>query len=147
MNMSWMLEEALDYYRRQGAPNNQMVLVNLLKEIQQENGGALPKSVVSAVAEAYGVKEALLLAVIKRMPSLRLQDTHCLEICGGKSCAARARLISFVEKTYGEQPKQFTVKYVNCLRQCGTGPNIRWDGTLYSHADESLIRKLVENRD
>ena len=131
------------YYRSQGAPGNQTMLVSLLKEIQQESGGGISMQTVSAIAEAYTVKEALLLAVIKRIPSLRLENTHCLEICGGDTCGKRARLAAFVEKTYGRTPEGFTVKHMNCLRQCGKGPNIRWDGVLYNHADEALIRKLV----
>ena len=31
--MEWNLEEALDYYRRQGAPGDQNALIALLKEI------------------------------------------------------------------------------------------------------------------
>ena len=143
--MSWNLEEALDYYRNQGAPGNQTALVNLLKEIQQESGGGIPRSAVTAIGEAYGQKETFLLAIIKRMPTLRLDDSHCLEICCGDNCPKRANLAAFVEKTYGKQPA-FTVNYVNCLRQCGRGPNIKWDGVLYNHADEALIRKLVEQR-
>lgn len=142
--MTWNLNEALEYYHGQGAPSNQTMLISLLKEIQQETNGGISKETVCTIAQAYGVKEALLLAVIKRIPGLHLQDMHCLEICGGDTCGKRARLMAFVEKTYGATPKSFAVKYVGCLRQCGKGPNIRWDGVVYNHADEALIRKLVE---
>ena len=120
--MAWNLKEALDYYHRQGAPGNQTVLVNLLREIQLERGGSLPMADVTAVCTAWNLKESFLLAVIKRMPSLRLEHTHCLEICCGEGCSQRGRLASFVEKTYGPHPKNFTVKYVGCLRMCGKGP-------------------------
>ena len=40
--MSWNMEEALSYYRGQGAPADQNALVGLLKEIQQEQGGGIP---------------------------------------------------------------------------------------------------------
>ncbi len=142
--MLWNLDEALQYYQRQGAPSNQLMLVNLLKEIQQESGGGIPRQALGAIERSYGVKEAFLLAVIKRIPSLRVQNTHCLEICGDKSCIKQARLTSFIEKTYGRAPENFTVKSVGCMRQCNQGPNIRWDGELYHRADETLIRRLVE---
>ena len=29
------------------------------------------------------------------------------------------------------------------MRMCGKGPNLKWDGTLYHHADEALIQKLI----
>ena len=143
--MEWDLQEALDYYKSQGAPADQTALVNLLKEIQQESGGAIPRGCLTAVEEGCGVKESFLLAILKRLPSLRLQDSHCLELCGGPNCSKRARLAAFVEETYGKKPQKFEVKLVGCMRMCGKGPNLRWDGTLYSGADEALIRCLVEN--
>lgn len=142
--MSWNLEEAIGYYKKQGAPGDQSALVSLLKEIQQEHGGSIPKPLLQPIAEHYQVKETFLLAVIKRIPSLRLSDSHLLELCGGPNCSKRAALAAFVEKTYGNNPKGFSVKYVPCMRMCGKGPNIRWDGQVYHGADEKLIRNLVE---
>ena len=37
-----------------------------------------------------------------------------------------------------------TVRTVPCMRQCGKGPNIRFDGRLYNGADEALIRSLLQ---
>ena len=141
--MFWSLEEAADYYRKQGAPGDQTAVVNLLREIQQESGGSIPKYALSRLAEIYGVKEGLFLAFVKRLPSLRLADTHCLELCAGPNCPKKAPLADFVEKTYGAKPKGFTLKYVPCMRFCAKGPNIRWDGKVYHGADEALIRKLI----
>ena len=84
------------------------------------------------------------MALIKRIPSLRLSDTHELVLCAGPNCSKRASLAAFVEKTYGRNPKKFTVKYGPCMRLCGKGPNIKWDGKLYHAADEALIRSLVD---
>ena len=100
-------------------------------------------SLIPVLAEIYGVKEGLFLAFVKRLPSLRLADTHCLELCAGPNCPKKAPLADFVEKTYGAKPKGFTLKYVPCMRFCAKGPNIRWDGKVYHGADEALIRKLV----
>lgn len=143
--MQWNLQEAMGYYRSQGAPGDQSALTGLLKEIQKEQG-AVPMHMVTEIAQSYGIKAALLLALIKRIPSLRLADTHCLEICCGPNCPKRRDLTSFVEKTWGTKPSNFTVKHVPCMRQCGKGPNIRWDGTLYNGADEALLRKLIEKK-
>lgn len=139
----WNLEEAIAWYKGQGAPGDQSALKSLLQEIQREHDGSIPKAVATAAADALGVKESYLLALIRRYPSLRLADTHCLELCGGPNCGKRASLAAFVEKTWGEKPTGFTVKYVPCMRQCGKGPNIRWDGRLYNGADEALLRRLV----
>ena len=142
--MAWEMQEALEYYQKQGAPSDQFALVNLLKEIQEERGGSLAMEDIGEVTRAYGLKESYLLAIVKRLPSLRLDNTHCLEICGGPVCSKRARLETFVRKTYGEKPEKFRMKYVGCMRQCGKGPNIRFDGVLYNGADEKLIRSLVD---
>ena len=81
--MNWNLEEAIAYYKKQGAPADQSAVIALLREVQQENGGSIPKYVLAPIASGLGTKEALLNAMIRRIPSLRLADTHLLEICGG----------------------------------------------------------------
>ena len=144
--MSWNMEEAAAYYRKQGAPGDQNALIEFLREVQQEHGGRIPMGLLPAAAQALGTKETFLQAVIRRIPSLHLADTHCLELCAGPNCSKRAALAAFVEKTYGRNPKQFELKYVPCMRMCGKGPNLRWDGTLYHQADENMIRKLVGER-
>ena len=135
----------LSYYKKQGAPHDQSALTALLKEIQEEHGGAIPSYLLPQVAEGLETKESYLLAVIKRLPSLKLAEQKpLLELCSGPNCPKRANLAGFLEKTYGREPKAFTLKYVGCMRQCGKGPNLRWNGTVYNQADEALIRKLVE---
>ena len=141
--MNWNLTEAITYYARQGAPGDQNALVNLLREVQEESGGRIPRNVLPEIAEGLRTKESLLLALIRRYPSLRLADTHTLELCGGPNCPRKAPLAAFVEKTWGANPAKFTVKQVPCMRMCGKGPNIRWDGKLYHGADEALLRKLI----
>lgn len=141
--MAWDLSEAIAYYKKQGAPGDQTAVISLLREIQQEQGG-IPLWMLADIGEMLDVKESFLQALIKRIPSLYLKDTHCLELCAGPNCSRRAALAAFVERTYGAKPESFTVKYVPCMRQCGKGPNIKWDGKLYHMADEALIRQLTE---
>ena len=142
--MAWELNEAVHYYRKQGAPGDQSALIGLLREIQQENGGGIPEGLLVAAARELGIKDSLRRALVKRIPSLRLMDGHCLEIYAGPNCGKQKLLAEFVEKTYGSKPKGFTLKYVPCMRMCGKGPNIRWDGCIHHKADPELIRRLVE---
>ena len=141
--MNWDIQEAISYYARQGAPGDQTALVNLLREVQEVSGGRIPRSALPQIADGLNTKESLLLALIRRYPSLRLSDIHVLELCGGPNCPRKANLAAFVEKTWGGKPAKFTVKQVPCMRMCGKGPNIRWDGKLYHGADEALLRKLI----
>ena len=134
------MEEILTYYRKQGAPGDQTALVNLLKEVQAEYG-ALPQWAVGKIAESYGIRESFLLAIIKRIPSLRLQDTHLLELCAGPNCGKHTALAVAAEKLCKE--KGIPLKFIGCQRMCGKGPNLKWDGKLYHAADEALLRQLT----
>lgn len=140
--MAWSLEEAIGYYQKQGAPKDQNALISLLREIQQECGN-VPRYALSAICDAYGIKEGVPIALIKRIPSLRLGDGHCLELCAGPNCGKHKALAACAEslqKKYG-----FTLKFSPCMRMCGKGPNIRWDGKLYNGATEDLLQKLAQD--
>lgn len=140
--MNWNLSEAIVYYKKQGAPADQSALIALLREVQQENGGSIPKYSLAPIAQGLGTKESLLNAIIRRIPSLRLADSHTLEICGGPNCGRHKAVSELAESLF--RGKNVTIKYVPCMRMCGKGPNIRWDGRLYHRADEALLRSLLE---
>lgn len=138
--MAWDLEAAIGYYRTQGAPRDQNALVSLLREIQQEHG-SIPRRVLAPVAAGYGLKESFLSALIRRYPSLRLEDTHLLEVCAGPSCG---RHLALAEAAENLKKQGVEVKFVPCMRLCGKGPNVKWDGTLYHKSDAALLKKLTE---
>ena len=141
--MNWNLEETILYYKKQGAPADQSALISLLREIQQENGGSIPRYFLAPVAEGLGTKESLLNAMIRRIPSLWLKDSHLLELCSGPNCGRHTALADLAESLC--RGKHVTLRYVPCMRLCGKGPNLRWDGTLYHKADEALLRSLLES--
>ena len=144
--MDWNMTEALEYYRRQGAPSDQTALVGLLREVQHECGGSIPAYRLAEIAESYGVKETFLLAIVKRIPSLRLADIHVLELCAGPNCGKHAELAACAEKIAAASGGKIKLKFVPCMRMCGKGPNLRWDGTLHNGATAALLQKLTENR-
>ena len=150
--MAWNLNEALAYYSRQGAPAEQQALVALLREVQDENGGAIPAACLAAVADGYGLKETFLAALIKRIPSLCTEEApHCLQLCCGPACKNQkaAQLARFVESAYQVKPGgvsgqgNFSYKLTGCMKHCGRGPNIKWDGAVHEKADEALLRDLI----
>ena len=143
--MAWNLNEALDYYKRMGAPADQNALISLLTEIQQEHGGSIPKSILPDIASYYGTKEALLMALIRRIPRLKLSDVHTLELCAGPNCGKAAVLAKAAETLCAAHPGKIILKFTPCMRLCGKGPNLKWDGTLYHKADELLLRELIKN--
>lgn len=138
--MDWNLDEAIAHYKKQGAPRDHSAVTALLKEIQQENGGSIPMAAVTRMAETLETKESFFLALIRRLPSLRLSDVHTLELCAGPNCGKHTALAAFAEKNCGSKVK---LKFVPCMRMCARGPNLRFDGKLYHGADEDLLRKLL----
>ena len=141
--MSWNMEEAVTYYKRQGAPTDQTALVSLLKEAQQEHGGAIPAYLLPRLADVLGTKENYLLAVIRRIPSLRLADRHVLEICAGPNCGKHTYLLEQARKIEKESGGKIEVRTVPCMRMCGKGPNIKWDAALYHGATKELLQELA----
>ena len=135
------------HYREQGAPQDQQMLIALLREAQEADGGVLLEETLGCVAQECGVKAAVLHALIRRVPDLRSQSAqHTLEVCG--TCPAGAKLRAFIEKTYGVKGGEvsaagFVYRVTPCMKNCKNGPSIRWDGQLHSRADEKLIRELV----
>lgn len=155
MGQDWTLEEAVGYYRGQGAPGNQQALVALLREVQEQSGGALPLSALAEIAEGYRIKRSFLDAVVRRYPSLRTEEApHRLELCGGPNCGNRGgrSLARFVETAYGvksggeSRRGGFSYQVSSCMKHCGKGPNLKWDGVLYEGADEDLLRALIEGK-
>lgn len=140
--MAWELKEAAEYYKKQGAPSDQNALVGLLREIQEEYG-AVPANLLPEAAAYLGTKESFLLAVIRRQPRLQLADTHVLELCAGPNCGKAVDLAALAEKLCAEKPG-VTLRFRGCMRQCGKGPNLKWDGQIYNRADAELLKKLLK---
>ena len=143
------MEDSIQYYREQGAPGDQQMLVYMLREIQQQRGGTLDHEALRAMGEACQVKESMLLALIRRVPGLRLSSApNRLEICG--VCPKGRALRAFIEKTWqvssggvcGEAG--FSYHVTGCMKNCRKGPSVRFNGTLYPQADEELIRRLIQ---
>ena len=141
--MEWNLEEAMGYYQKQGAPGDQSALIGLLKEIQAHKGG-VSRAALAQIAGRYAIGQGILLALIKRIPSLRLAEIHTLELCAGPNCGKSRDLAEAAENLHRENPDRFTLQYVPCMRMCGKGPNIRWDGEIHHRATKELLRQLTE---
>ena len=148
MTGSVEIGEMIEYYRSQGAPQDQQMLIALLREMQEAEGGVLTDDAVDTIAQSLGLKASLLLALIRRVPGLRHAAVpHRLEVCG--TCRAGAQLRADIERTYQiksggfHENAGFSYRVVPCMKNCKNGPSIRWDGKLYSHADEAMVKSLI----
>ncbi len=73
--MAWDMDEAVSYYKRNGAPGEQNALIGLLGEVQEAFGG-IPSHLLPEIAEKLGTKQGVLLALIRRIP--RLDSRMCI---------------------------------------------------------------------
>ncbi len=142
------MNELIDYYRSQGAPQDQQMLIALLREVQEQNGGALSAAALQEIAEALSIKESMLAALIRRVPSLRMDTApHLLEMC--QTCPKGRELRAWVESTWNVQSggvcekAGFRYRTTPCMKNCKFGPSIKWDGQLHSHATKELIQSLI----
>ena len=145
------IREIIEHYRDQGAPQDQQMLIALMREAQEETGGVLSQAVIEEIAAALGMKQTLLLALIRRVPSLRMENAaHRLEVCG--TCRAGAALRAAIERTYGVksgaccEAAGFSYHVTPCMKNCKNGPSVKWDGMLYSRADMNLVRALIDGK-
>ena len=144
MNMSWTMEDAISYYKSQGAPADQNALINLLKEIQTHFDGSIPREAVLAIAQELRTKESLVLALIRRIPSLRLGDKHSLVLCAGPNCSKAAALAAAAEEICRQHKDSVTLTFSPCMRMCGKGPNLKWDGVIHHQATPELLQSLIK---
>ena len=136
------MNELIDYYRSQGAPGDQQMLIALLREAQEHCGGALTQAALEQIAQSLSIKQSMLTALIRQVPSLRLDTApHLLEMC--QSCPKGRELRTWAD---GLSPSLVRVRFVPCMKNCQNGPSVKWDGQLYSHATKELIRQLIEGR-
>ncbi len=150
----WDLNEVIEYYRKDGAPQSQDALIALLREVQEENDGVLPSYMIREIIKKLEIKETFLLAIIKRYPSLRLDSApNFLEVCGGPNCAKNnsAKLMRFIMEKYKVESGnistngRFAYKIGGCMKHCGKGPNIKWNGEVYNKMDEKKLVQLIES--
>lgn len=71
-----------------------------------------------------------------------------IEVCVGTSCylLGAQDLLQAIEELPAEQQGKVEINGVTCLKNCGKGPNIRINGTVYSGVTpERLLQVIDEN--
>lgn len=141
------LTELADYYRMQGAPGDQQMLIALLKEAQEADGGVLNMRTIMEISQIYNIKETVLMALIRRVSTLRCEVVpHTLEMCA--TCKCNGAIRSYVEDELGIKSGEickthgFQFRTVGCMKNCKNGPSIKWDGVLYSNTTVELLKGL-----
>lgn len=140
----------LTYYRSQGAPKDQQMLIALLQEVQALDGNVLRPETMKQIARGCDVDMRLLNTLAHRIPSLHpAHAPHRLQLC--RTCQKSLALAAFIQKEYNvkdggvSQKGRFSFEMVNCMKNCKAGPSLRWDGVLHPQADEALIKRLTSS--
>lgn len=151
MTQREQLDEILTYYRGLPDRHSQERLVEMLREIQ-ELFGFVPADVRDEAAEAAGIKTSTLECIIRMYPSIKGADyRHTVTICSGARCGAKGGedVARAVRKALGitrgnlSADGRVYLKVQNCLKQCGTSPNLLIDGKLYAGIRPEQIHRLL----
>ncbi len=155
MNIEYIKEkrkgEIADIISRYPADRKKSALLPLLHIAQEENGW-LPVDVMDEVAEILDIKpiEVYEVASFYTMFHLKPIGKYVLEVCRtGPCCNVGAEeLIHYLEDKLGVAVGEttadglFTIKPVECLAACGTGPVLQI-GPIY-HYHENLTKEKLD---
>ena len=146
------LREIFEYYCKYSKRLSQDELVSMLREIQEVCGGVITASALSCVCNELEVKESYINTVIKFTPDNKTEKfAHRLSICGGVNCKSNgsSELHEHIKNKYKVNPGGVSEKYgfsydvCGCMKQCAYGPNIKWDGKIYSKVTTNMLDSLI----
>lgn len=149
------LQEIFDFYCEYGKRLSQEELVAMLREIQEVCGGVITSSALCEVCNKLEVKESYINTVIKFVPDIKTEKVvHRLSICGGVNCSSNnsGQLHDHIKKKYNVTPGGVCEKYgfsyeiCGCLKHCAHGPNIKWDGKIYSKVTTDMLDNLIKSK-
>ncbi len=144
------VREILEDYGGLTDCSSQETMVSMLRELQ-EACGFLSPAILQRAAEAAGVKESTVRAILKHYPSLKAAPyTHEIVVCLGKNCAGRntpvlkelrRRLKTGSDGISADKTTKLSTR--SCLKSCRTAPNIQVDGKICSGKSAEEILRLV----
>lgn len=141
------LQEMMDYYGSQPDAGSQENIVALLRETQ-EAYGYVPSEKIDGMADRLGVKAAVFRQLIKLYPSFKKAPyNHIVTVCTGPRCGQKGS-DGVIEAVLGavkvRENGYFKINVKECLKQCGTSPNIMVDGDLYSNVKPAEVASILD---
>lgn len=144
------LQEVIAYYQSQDT--SQQTIVQALREIQTIYG-YIPIFARAQLAEVMNLKDSFLQALITRFPSLKGETyQHKIVVCTGPRCIKKGgyQISKAVSKLLNLEPGTVSIDgkiyfiTQNCLKKCGTSPNIMIDDKLYSNVTEQKLTSILK---
>jgi NADH:ubiquinone oxidoreductase subunit E len=142
---------ALDQHRPEpGQPANILRTLIAIQEVL----GYVPANAIGPVAEVLRVPEAHVVGVLSYYPDLHAapRGRQIVRVCLGEACVANrspavlAEFQRILGIGIGETTKdgRTTLERVYCLGNCGVGPTVMVDETIYGRMSASDIEKMMK---
>ena len=139
-------QEIVDYYGGQKDAKSQDNIVEMLREVQELYGYS-PSEKTGAMADALGVKQTLLLQLIKLYPSFKKAPYgHCITVCTGARCGSEGSAEVFEAVLKAVETREsgaFKIMMKECLKQCKTAPNLMVDSDSYGHVRPEEVAAIL----
>ncbi|MFC6996021.1 NADH-quinone oxidoreductase subunit NuoE family protein [Rufibacter roseus] len=130
-------------------------ILPILHIAQAEFGGWVSPEVMDKVAEILDIQpiEVYEVATFYTMFNLKPVGKHVLEVCRTGPCMLRGsdQLIEHLENRLGckvgetSADGNFTLKTVECLASCGTGPMLQVREKFYENLDAASANQMLED--
>jgi NADH:ubiquinone oxidoreductase subunit E len=145
-----LLDRVLEPHRPR--PGEQANILRTLLAVQQALGH-VPPNAIGPLADALRVPEAHVAGVLSYYPDLHTtpRGRHVVRVCLGEACVANRspRLLADLKRILGigigetTEDGQATLERVYCLGNCGVGPTVMVDETIYGRLSASDVQKLL----
>jgi len=129
-------------------------LLPVLHIAQEEFGGYLSVAVMDYVAALLGIQpiEVYEVATFYSMFYLDKMGNYVIEVCRTGPCAISGgeKIIEHLQELLAIKPGEttpdgiFTLKEVECLGSCGTGPVMQINTEYYEHLTPGKVDKIIE---
>jgi NADH:ubiquinone oxidoreductase subunit E len=144
------LRTVLDEHRpRAGEPANILRTLLALQNVL----GHVPAAAIGTIADALNVPEAHVVGVLSYYPDLhaRPRGRHVIRVCLGEACVANRsqQLLAELQRILGIRLGETTadggttLERVYCLGNCGVGPTVMVDETIYGRLSASDVQDII----
>lgn len=144
LEQQWL--EIMSYYAGQKDAGSQENAVSALSEVQ-ELYGYIPREKLAEMAEALGVKESFLVQLVKLYPRFKKAPyRHCITVCTGARCGSNGASAVFdavLKAAEAQGDGIFKIQMKECLKECGTAPNIKVDEDWYHGVKPEEIDSIL----
>ena len=114
----------------------------------------VPADAIRPVADALKVPEAHVAGVLSYYPDLHVapRGRHVIRVCLGEACIANRSLdlLDELQRILGvglgetTKDRSTTLEKVYCLGNCGVGPTVMVDETIYGRVSSSELYEMIQ---